>query len=121
MTKRVVQGVLYAHRGRVFAFLDTDQPYDLAQYGMLQRRARARSNPQVGQLTLQVVDDVAFPGMQAYVVQSDRQEPDRQAFAQAVISIFLGCTVSTKWITSFGQEHGHLILALIARRVLSGS
>jgi hypothetical protein len=115
---RVITGVLYAHGGRVFAFLDTEQPYDIPGCAALLRRAKGCSGGKVGTITVQMIEDEKFPSIQGFVVESDRPGASRAQFATAVAHLFSGCKLTVRWVTSFDQS-GQLLWALIARRLLS--
>jgi hypothetical protein len=117
-TPRVIKGGLYAHGGQVFAFLDTEQPYDIPGCAALLRRAQSCSNGRVGTITVRLIEDELFPTSQAFAVQSDKRGMNLALFRRTVEQLFPGCKLETKQVTNFSQENGRLFWALIARRLL---
>jgi hypothetical protein len=117
--KRVVQGVLYAHGGQVFAFLDTEQPYDIPGCAALMRRARSYSGNNLGTLTVRMMEHERFPDTQGFAVFSDRRNANRGQFAEVVANLFPGYTLEAGWVTNFRQQDGHLLWALVARKLLT--
>ena len=117
-SQRTVEGYLYVHGGQTFAFLDTEQPYDLGNCAELNRRALHASGPQLGRMELRLIESPDHPTQQGFAVLCHRRGVNRQNFEAAVRQIFHGARLDVKWVTNFRQHGGQLFLALIARQVL---
>lgn len=118
---RVVECYLFAHGGQVFAFLDTEQPYNLPECAELQRQTKQASGRQLGTMELRLIENARFPTHQGFAILTDRRGANHRAFESAVRKIFDGAQLKLRWVTNFRQDDGSLFMALIAREILRGT
>lgn len=115
MTTRTVSGLFYIHGGRCFAFLQTEQPYDILGCAELSRQAQSLSGDLVGTVQIRFIEDPAFPHLQGFAVMPSGRI-GRQRFTTLVNQIFPNCTVTARWVTN--ADGVEMFLGLIMRKYL---
>lgn len=115
------QFLVYAHRGVMFGFFSTESPYGISECRALKDRAHKLSSPEVGNITVRLIEYPEHPNEQGYAVLTDKRGVKRKQFEALMPKLFPRCKLDIGgWISRFEQDGGRLFGALVFREAMRG-